>query len=100
MGDNGPPGNIYRLVSRKRNKDKELARATEFIWQNYRSLPFSSGGSRRATEAQKSASLLQSMMKQRMVMTYPVLTTADGAPVSQFEHTVYVGENETTVTTL
>jgi len=97
---NGPPGNIYRLVSRKRNKDKALADAAEFIWQSYKSLPFSSRWFVKGYGGAKAVILLQSMLKQRIVMTYPVLVTADESPVSQFEHTVYVGENETTVTTL
>jgi methionyl aminopeptidase len=97
---NGPPGNIYRLVSRKRNKDKAIADAAEFIWRSYKSLPFSSRWFAKGYGGATAVSLLQSMLKQRIVMTYPVLVTADEALVSQFEHTVYVGENETTVTTL
>ncbi|HVP22858.1 MAG TPA: type II methionyl aminopeptidase [Conexivisphaerales archaeon] len=97
---NGPPGNIYRLVSRKRSKDKVLADAAEFIWDRYKSLPFSSRWFAKGYAGGKAAALLQSMMKERSVMTYPVLTTIDGALVSQFEHTVYVDANETLVTTL
>jgi methionyl aminopeptidase len=97
---NGPPGNIYRLVSRKRNKDKAIAEATEFIWQSYKSLPFSSRWFAKGFGGAAAASLLQSLLKQRIIMTYPVLVTADGVLVSQFEHTVYVAENETMVTTL
>jgi methionine aminopeptidase len=33
-------------------------------------------------------------------MTYPILVEASGAPVSQFEHTVFVDEQETIVTTI
>lgn len=97
---NGPPGNIYRLVSRKRIKDKELASAAEFIWQSYKSLPFSSRWFAKAYAGEKAAGILQSLLKERIAMTYPVLTTVDGALVSQFEHTVLVGANETLVTTL
>jgi methionyl aminopeptidase len=97
---NGPPGNIYRLVSRKRSKDKELASAADFIWQSYRSLPFSSRWLAKCYAGDKVADLLQTLLKERIVMTYPVLTTVGGALVSQFEHTVYIGENEALVTTL
>ncbi|MGA1975822.1 MAG: type II methionyl aminopeptidase [Conexivisphaerales archaeon] len=97
---NGPPGNIYRLVNRKRNKDKSVADAIEFTWNSYKGLPFSSRWFAKAYGGPSTASLLQSMLKQRILMTYPVLTTADEALVSQFEHTVFVGENETTITTL
>ena len=97
---NGPPGNIYRLVSRKRSKDKELAAAAEFIWEHYKSLPFSSRWFAKGYGGPKAVALLQSMLKERIAMTYPVLVTVDSSLVSQFEHTVYVGENETLVTTL
>jgi methionyl aminopeptidase len=97
---NGSPGNIYRLVSRKRIKDKAVADAAEFIWQSYKSLPFSSRWFTKAYGGAQETSLLQSLIKERAVMTYPVLKTVDGALVSQFEHTVYVGANETLVTTL
>jgi methionyl aminopeptidase len=97
---NGPPGNIYRLVNRKRNKDKAIADATEFLWQRYRSLPFSSRWFAKEYGGASAVGLLRSMLGQRIVMTYPVLTTADGALVSQFEHTVFVGQEGTTVTTL
>jgi methionyl aminopeptidase len=97
---NGPPGNIYRLVNRKRNKDKAVSDAAEFIWQNYKSLPFSSRWFVKGYGGSAGATLLAGMLKQRIVMTYPVLTAADGALVSQFEHTVYIDSQGTLVTTL
>jgi methionyl aminopeptidase len=96
---NGPPGNIYRLISRKRRGDSRINEAVDFIWKNFRSLPFSSRWFVREM-GPNSTSLLQELLEKKIVMIYPVLVEASGAPVSQFEHTVYVGENETIITTI
>jgi methionyl aminopeptidase len=98
--ENGPPGNIYRLVSRKRTKDRVLGEALDFVWENYRSLPFSSRWFVRGFGRAGALEVLDALLKQRLVMTYPILVEASGAPVSQFEHTVFVDEQETIVTTI
>jgi len=97
---NGPPGNIYRLISRKRSKEKEVSDAIELIWSKFKGLPFSSRWFVREMGVGSAMAVLEKMLRQRFVMTYPVLMESTGAPVSQFEHTVFVGEDGTMVTTI
>ncbi|MDG6935112.1 MAG: type II methionyl aminopeptidase [Nitrososphaerota archaeon] len=96
---NGPGGNIYRLVSRKRTKNQGLDQIVEFIWNKFKSLPFSPRwliqefGERTVTNG------MSELSKLKLVMQYPRLVESSGAMVSQFEHTIYVSKESTRVTT-
>jgi len=95
----GEHSNIYRLVSPRRLKgDETSAQIVSFIWEKYKTLPFASRWI--AKEFGKSSTqTLGKLVKEGILDDYHVLIEAGGARVSQFEHTVFVTDKETLVTT-
>jgi methionyl aminopeptidase len=96
---NGPGGNIYRLVSRKRTKDERTDQLLDYIWEHFRSLPFSPRWVADAFDISSFMNSFNQLVSRKLVMQYPVLVEATGARVTQFEHTVFVGKEGSLVTT-
>jgi len=96
---NSQGGNIYRLLSRKRTKDTSIDQMVEYIWEKYRSLPFSPRWLLVDFGKERVNRLLNEMLKKKLIMQYPVLLEASGARVTQFEHTIFVRNDGITVTT-
>lgn len=96
---NSKGGNIYRLLSRKRTKDASLDQMVEYIWERYRSLPFSPRWLLNDFSKEAVSRLMDEMLRKKLVMQYPVLIEASGARVTQFEHTIFVRSDGVTVTT-
>lgn len=81
--------NIYRLSTPKMVKDKALRGLIMDIWNRYRSLPFASRWIYNEF-GEKGVSRLKELEKLGIVHGYPILVEAGGAPVAQFEHTVFI----------
>ena len=84
----GESENIFGLVSRKKTKDQKLNDFLDTIWSKCKSLPFAS---RWFTEDYKSETIdemLESLVRMRLVHSYPELIEEKGEPVAQAEHTV------------
>jgi methionyl aminopeptidase len=96
---NSKGGNIYRLLSRRRTKDASLDQMVEYIWEKFRSLPFSPRWLINDFSKEAVSRLMEEMLKKKLVMQYPVLIEASGARVTQFEHTIFVRSDGVTVTT-
>lgn len=96
---NGNGGNIYRLASRKRTKDESLDQLLNYIWDLYKSLPFSPRWLAKEFGEEQIIKLLSELDRRRLVMQYPMLVEVSGAKVSQFEHTVFVKTDGVIVTT-
>ncbi len=95
----GEHSNIYRLISPKKLKgDESSSNLISFIWEKYKTLPFASRWIAKEFGA-NSVQILDKLVKEGVLEDYHVLIEAGGARVSQFEHTVYLTENETIVTT-
>ncbi len=95
----GEHSNIYRLISpRKLKGDETSNQIVNYIWEKYKTLPFASRWIAKEFGA-KSLQLLDKLVKDNILEDYHVLVEAGGARVSQFEHTVYVSEDKTVVTT-
>ena len=95
----GEHSNIYRLIVPKKIKgDEEAQQVVTFIWQNFKTLPFASRWVAKEF-GPKSVNILNKLVKDKVLEDYRVLVEASGSYVSQFEHTVFVSENETYITT-
>ncbi len=95
----GEHSNIYRLVSpRKLKGDENSNQLVSYIWEKYKTLPFAARWIAKEFGAD-SLQALNKLVKDGVLEDYHVLVEAGGARVSQFEHTVYLTENETLVTT-
>ncbi|MGC9116221.1 MAG: type II methionyl aminopeptidase [Conexivisphaera sp.] len=92
------PGNIYRLVSRRVPKDRDLARVALHVWERYRGLPFASRWIARDL-GEGALEHLRRLVSMGIVYEYRTLVEAGGAQVAQFEHTVLVRDSDVVVTT-
>lgn len=96
---NGAGGNIFRLITRKRSKNLLLDQMVDYIWENFKTLPFSPRWLLKDFGENLVQRQLSEMLSKKLIMQYPVLVEASGAKVSQFEHTVYVRKDGVLVTT-
>jgi methionyl aminopeptidase len=97
---NGPGGNIYRLVSRKRTKVQTLDQIIDYIWEGFRSLPFSPRWLVPEFGEERVIRSIEELSKHKAIMQYPILIESSGAMVSQFEHTIYLSKESTKIITL
>ncbi|MEM0116854.1 MAG: type II methionyl aminopeptidase [Conexivisphaerales archaeon] len=96
---NSNGGNIYRLLSRKRTKDSSIDQLVDYIWEKFKSLPFSPRWLLKDFRKDILPRLMNEMIKKRLIMQYPVLVEASGAKVTQFEHTIFILSDGVIVTT-
>ncbi|MEM0074819.1 MAG: type II methionyl aminopeptidase [Conexivisphaerales archaeon] len=93
-------GNIFRLTTRKRTKDANIDQLTDYIWSNFKTLPFTPRWLVKDFKEEFVKKAIKELESKRIIMEYPILVESSGAKVTQFEHTIYVGENRTIITTL
>ncbi|MFQ6025846.1 MAG: type II methionyl aminopeptidase [Nitrosopumilaceae archaeon] len=96
----GKTRNIFALVSRKRTKDEEANKILDYIWQNFNMLPFALRWLVKEWEEKKARTLLDKLIKNKVVRSYPILVEANGQRVAQAEHTFIPKEDGITITTL
>ena len=90
---------IYSLSKMKRIKDKVLNSIKEYIYNNFRFLPFSPRWLYKQF-GDDTLSLIDKLYKMRYLHGYPTLVERTGGYISQFEHTVIVTEDTPIITTL
>ena len=96
---NGKIKNIFALVSRKKTKDEEADRMTDYIWNNFNMLPFALRWLLKEWEEKEARRLLEILVKKKVVHAYAILVEANGKTVAQAEHTFIPTETGVTVTT-
>lgn len=84
--------NIYRLSTPKKVKDKALKDMAMEIWNRYKSLPFASRWIYHEF-GENGISKLKKLEELGIVHGYPILVEVGGAPVAQFEHTVFIDQD-------
>jgi len=92
--------NIFSLATRKRTKDPEADKLADYIWEKFNMLPFALRWLVPSWEEKKARSLLEKLVKNKVVRSYPVLIEANGQKVAQAEHTFIPEENGIMVTTI
>jgi len=97
---NGKIKNIFALVSRKKTKDEEADRLTDYIWNNFNMLPFALRWLLKEWEEKEARRLLEILVKKKVVHAYAILVEANGQRVSQAEHTFIPTQTGVTVTTV
>ncbi len=75
------------------------ARYLEVIKERFNTLPFSERWLADMGKKEEVESVLKSLVRKKALVSYPVLIEVKKGIVSQFEHTVYVGKDETIVVT-
>lgn len=92
---------IYSLVREKKVKDKLSKVVLENIRRKYDGLPFAERWLRNIVpDRGKLLSILNELVRSKILHKYPVLLEAARGFVAQFEHTVLVLERDVIVTTL
>jgi len=97
---NGKIKNIFALVSRKKTKDEEADRLTDYIWKNFNMLPFALRWLLKEWEEIEARRLLEILVKKKVVHAYAILVEANGKTVAQAEHTFIPTQSGATVTTM
>jgi len=96
----GKTRNIFSLATRKRTKDAEADKLADFLWEKFNMLPFALRWLIPTWEEKKARSLLEKLIKGKVVRSYPVLVEANGQRVAQAEHTFIPQEKGITITTV
>jgi len=97
---NGKIKNIFALVSRKKTKDDEADRLTDYIWNNFNMLPFALRWLLKEWEEKEARRLLEILVKKKVIHAYAILVEANGKTVAQAEHTFIPTQSGATVTTM
>jgi methionyl aminopeptidase len=92
--------NIFSLVTRKRTKDEAADKLIDFIWQRFNLLPFALRWLLPEYNEKTARVLLEKLLKNKTVRSYPILVEANNQRVAQAEHTFIPQENGVTVTTI
>ncbi len=92
--------NIFSLVTRKRTKEDDTNKMIDFIWQKFNMLPFALRWLIPEFEEKNARELLDKLIKNKIVRSYPILVEANNQRVAQAEHTFIPQANGVLVTTL
>ncbi len=96
----GKTRNIFSLVSRKRTKDEQANDLIDFIWKKFNMLPFALRWCISEYDEKTARVLLDKLIQNKIVRSYPILVEANNQRVAQAEHTFIPQENGVTVTTI
>ncbi|MFZ1077032.1 MAG: type II methionyl aminopeptidase [Nitrosotalea sp.] len=96
----GKTRNIFSLATRKRAKDDDANKFIDFIWQKFNMLPFALRWFMPEWDEKTARTLLDKLIQNKIVRSYPVLVEANNQRVAQAEHTFIPQENGVTVTTI
>ena len=90
---------IFRFLRRKSLKDVRASTLLDFIFKNYRTLPFAERWLWKRLSRAKYGDAFKKLLASGCIMAYPVFVEESNMPVAQAEHTVIVLENECIVIT-
>jgi methionyl aminopeptidase len=96
----GKVKNIFSLATRKRTKDNDANKLIDFIWQKFNMLPFALRWLIPEWDEKTARKLLDLLIQNKIVRSYPILVEANGQRVAQAEHTFIPQESGVTVTTI
>ena len=94
---NGKVKNIFALSGRKRTKDEEADRMSDYIWDTFNTLPFALRWLTK--EFDDARQTLDVLLKKKVVKAYAVLVEVNGKTVAQAEHTFIPQEDGPLITT-
>ncbi len=92
--------NIFSLATRKRSKDEEANKLIDFIWQKFNMLPFALRWILEEWDEKIATILLEKLIQNKIVRSYPILVEANSQRVAQAEHTFIPQQNGIIVTTI
>ncbi len=96
----GKTRNIFSLATRKRAKDDDANKMIDFIWNKFNMLPFALRWLVSEWDEKTAQKLLEKLIQNKIVRSYPILVESNGQRVAQAEHTFIPQENGVIVTTI
>ena len=96
----GKVRNIFSLATRKKTKDDAANKLLDFIWQKFNMLPFALRWLMPEYDEKTARKLLDTLIQNKTVRSYPILVEANNQQVAQAEHTFIPQEKGVTVTTI
>jgi methionyl aminopeptidase len=92
--------NIFSLATRKRIKDDDANKLADFIWSKFNMLPFALRWLIPDWDEITARRLLEKLIQNKIVRSYPILVEANSKKVAQAEHTFIPQENGVKITTI
>ena len=96
----GRTRNIFSLVTRKRTKDEQANKMIDYLWNKFNMLPFALRWCIPDYDEKTGRELLEKLIQNKIVRSYPILVEANNQKVAQAEHTFIPVSDGVTVTTL
>lgn len=96
----GKVKNIFSLATRKRTKDSDANKLTDFIWQKFNMLPFALRWLIPEWGEKTVKKSIDILIQNKIVRSYPILVEANNQRVAQAEHTFIPTDNGVIVTTI
>lgn len=96
---NGKVKNIHAIATRKRTGDKDADAFLDYLWNRFKTLPFTLRWALKDYEEQEARKMLEFLVKKKLVRSYPILVEGNGKFVAQAEHTLIPIENSVIVIT-
>ena len=96
---NGKVKNIHTIATRKRTGDKNADAFLDYLWNRFKTLPFTLRWALKDYEEKEARKMLEFLVKKKSVRSYPILVEGNGKFVAQAEHTLIPTENSVIVIT-
>jgi methionyl aminopeptidase len=96
----GKTCNIFSVISRKPQKEKNANDFLQKIWNRYKTLPFSARWLTNEYEINEIKPLIETLRKKRNLHGYPILVEGNSKVVAQAEHTLIPSDSGADVITL
>lgn len=96
----GKTCNIFSVISRKPQKEKNANDFLQKIWNRYKTLPFSARWLTNEYEINEIGPLIETLRKKRNLHGYPILVEGNSEVVAQAEHTLIPSDSGADVITL
>lgn len=91
--------NIFSLISRKPTKEKNADEFMVYLWDKFKTLPFAKRWLINDFGESESQKMIDYLIKKKNLRAYPILVEGNNKIVSQAEHTIFLYENSTIITT-
>jgi methionyl aminopeptidase len=95
----GKMKNIHAIATRKRTGDKNADAFLDYLWNRFRTLPFTLRWALKDYEEKEARKMLELLSKKKIVHSYPILVEGNGKFVAQAEHTLIPTENSVIIIT-
>ncbi|MEE8132143.1 MAG: type II methionyl aminopeptidase [Nitrososphaerales archaeon] len=90
---NGKVKNIYAIATRKRTGDKNADEFLDYLWNRFKTLPFTLRWTLKDYEEQEARKMMEFLTKKKLLHSYPILVEGNGRFVAQAEHTLVPTDN-------